>query len=576
MCPQPTIVQSKKAINIYLCYAYDVYKDKALIDEIDKHLSSLERQGQIMIWSVRKVSAGKELVREIDNYLNSADIILLLISVGFMSSDYSYRVQMQRAMERHERGEARVIPVILKPVDWQDAPFGKLQPLPTNGKPITRWQNRDEAFLDVTNGIKQVINEIIANTLSKLSTPRKHDELSSEEASMPNKQQITSEREAMASDVTLIDASLDPHESPYLQSIEGGRKKIQYVGQNRDQINIDQIIQKDHRFYRGFRYYHFPTIDFKFQNTGTATAFLWQFAIRILHAEIDPTPDLDFKLQIENDALEVVAVNNGWGTAQDCHISIEEPTLNRLFTNSGRTFEGTIPTGEQARFLSLIKELADPEQFDLITKEFTDLPHHYPGTIRGIKLQPLYVKWSSKGDENIKYEGEENVASSDSMGDYVLIENGFFKTSNWYAGGGAPSGLTYSTIIDPLKGFHERLYPMSRQIPPGDIERFHIMVGAPMSCHLLIQFKIFVDAAEVIESEVFEVNIWNPRNSQWDYGYKDREELKRDIDEQQNLVDTGRLDSEYKKLAQAKLEDLQRLASNYPFVERDQIRWWLF
>ncbi len=147
MCPQPTIEQSKKAINIYLCYAYDVYKDKALIDELDKHLSSLERQGQIMIWSVRKVSAGKELLREIDNYLNSADIILLLVSVGFMSSDDSYRVQMQRAMERHKRGEARVIPVILKPVDWKEAPFGKLQPLPTNGKPITSWPNRDEAFL---------------------------------------------------------------------------------------------------------------------------------------------------------------------------------------------------------------------------------------------------------------------------------------------------------------------------------------------------------------------------------------------------------------------------------------------
>ena len=87
MCPQTTIEQSKKAINIYLCYAYDVYKDKALIDELDKHLSSLERQGQITIWSVRKISAGKELVRETDNYLNLADIILLLVSAGFMSSD---------------------------------------------------------------------------------------------------------------------------------------------------------------------------------------------------------------------------------------------------------------------------------------------------------------------------------------------------------------------------------------------------------------------------------------------------------------------------------------------------------
>jgi len=97
-----------------------------------------------------------------------------------------------------------------------------------------------------------------------------------------------------------------------------------------------------------------------------------------------------------------------------------------------------------------------------------------------------------------------------------------------------------------------------------------------MSCHLLIQFKIFVGATEIIESEVFEVNIWNPRNSQWDYGYKDAEEIKRDIDEQQNLVNSGRLDSEYKKIAQAKIEYLQRLAANYPLIERDQIRWWLF
>src|SRR5260370_2439332 len=122
---------------------------------------------------------------------------------------------------------------------------------------------------------------------------------------------------------------------------------MQYGGKKHGGSNIYQNIQKYHRYYRGYRYYHFPNIDFKFQNTGTATAFLWQFAIRILHAEIDPTPDLDFKLQIENDALEIVVVNNGWGTAQDCHISIEEPTLNRLFTNSDRPYVGTIPTWEQ-------------------------------------------------------------------------------------------------------------------------------------------------------------------------------------------------------------------------------------
>lgn len=49
-------------------------------------------------------------------------------------------------MERHERGEARVIPVILRSVVWQGAPFGKLQALPPGAKPVKKWRDTDEAF----------------------------------------------------------------------------------------------------------------------------------------------------------------------------------------------------------------------------------------------------------------------------------------------------------------------------------------------------------------------------------------------------------------------------------------------
>ena len=83
------------------------------------------------------------------------------------------------------------------------------------------------------------------------------------------------------------------------------------------------------------------------------------------------------------------------------------------------------------------------------------------------------------------------------------------------------STVTYITIIDPSKGPHEQTYPISHKIPPGDVERFHIMIGSPMSCHLTLQFMFSIDKAKIIKSEEFDVEIWNPRNSGWQNYYKD-------------------------------------------------------
>ena len=66
-------------------------------------------------------------------------------------------------MERHEAKQARVIPVILKPVDWKSAPFSKLQALPKDGKPVIKWGNRDEAFENVTQGIRVAVEELSAD-----------------------------------------------------------------------------------------------------------------------------------------------------------------------------------------------------------------------------------------------------------------------------------------------------------------------------------------------------------------------------------------------------------------------------
>ncbi len=145
-----------QAAKLFYCYAH---KDKPLQDQLAKQLASLERLGLIAGWSDRDISAGQQWQNEIDKRLDAADIILLLISPDFIASNYCYSVEVKRAMERHEAGEARVIPIILRPVYWQEMSFGQLQALPAEGKPITSRKNRDEAFRDVAQGVRKVIEE---------------------------------------------------------------------------------------------------------------------------------------------------------------------------------------------------------------------------------------------------------------------------------------------------------------------------------------------------------------------------------------------------------------------------------
>jgi hypothetical protein len=93
-------------------------------------------------------------------HLESADLILLLISPDFMASDYGYSTEMTRTIERHDQGNVQVIPVLLRPVHWETAPFAKLQMIPTNAIPVTIWSNRDEAFHDVIGHISRFLSEL--------------------------------------------------------------------------------------------------------------------------------------------------------------------------------------------------------------------------------------------------------------------------------------------------------------------------------------------------------------------------------------------------------------------------------
>lgn len=115
----------------------------------------LKRQGIIETWHDRRVVTGQGLDEAISEELLGADIVLLLVSPDFLASEYCYDREMAAAMERHDKGEAVVIPVILRPCDWHPTPFGKLRATPNDAKPVTQWPDRDVAMLDVVKDIRR-------------------------------------------------------------------------------------------------------------------------------------------------------------------------------------------------------------------------------------------------------------------------------------------------------------------------------------------------------------------------------------------------------------------------------------
>ncbi len=160
---------STNAVELFYSYSHSP-EDEKLRNELEKHLSILLRQGVISEWHDRKISAGDEWESKIDQHLQSASIILLLVSPDFLASNYCYGKELTVAMERHEKGNARVIPIIIRSVDWAGAPFGKLQALPKDAKPVKSWEDHDEVFTNIVQGIRSAIAEI-PKTAPKVTTP---------------------------------------------------------------------------------------------------------------------------------------------------------------------------------------------------------------------------------------------------------------------------------------------------------------------------------------------------------------------------------------------------------------------
>ena len=139
------------------------------MDDVRRQLIVHERNGRIIKWHDRLIPAGSEWRGEIDVRLKRARIVLLFVSPHFIESRYCYKVEGQAALRRHQAGEAVVIPVILRPCSWQETPFGRLQALPRDSRPVSRWDDRDEACLDVATGVIAAVDDLIISGIQRAS-----------------------------------------------------------------------------------------------------------------------------------------------------------------------------------------------------------------------------------------------------------------------------------------------------------------------------------------------------------------------------------------------------------------------
>ena len=146
-----------------LFYSY-CHEDKKFRVKLEKSLANLNRKKIIVEWKDRDINSGDSISKEIKKHIESSDIILLLFSPDFINSESCY-AEIKRAFELKKKKGTTVIPIILKPCDWMNthSDIKDILALPTDAKAITKWNNQDEAWLNITNGTRNTVTELKKN-----------------------------------------------------------------------------------------------------------------------------------------------------------------------------------------------------------------------------------------------------------------------------------------------------------------------------------------------------------------------------------------------------------------------------
>lgn len=140
----------QKPLKLFIAYAQS---DSKYRDQLAIHLAPMQRQGEITYWYDRLILPGQDRASIIDECLENADIILLLVSPDLLAASYVYDSEVRCALDRHANGDAIVVPILVRPCFWLNTPLSQLQVLPANNRAIKLWSDRDSAWLHVTEGL---------------------------------------------------------------------------------------------------------------------------------------------------------------------------------------------------------------------------------------------------------------------------------------------------------------------------------------------------------------------------------------------------------------------------------------
>ena len=154
------ILEQNMKLKLFISYSHqDNSTENQYIEAFKRHIAPLETNGLIEVWYDRSIVAGEKFFEEIDCTLENADIICLFISANFLNSP-SCKDEKKKALELRKKKGVPVIPIILSPCGWKDdTDVSKLLALPTDGKPVSGFNDKDIAWQDVCDGLKKIIKK---------------------------------------------------------------------------------------------------------------------------------------------------------------------------------------------------------------------------------------------------------------------------------------------------------------------------------------------------------------------------------------------------------------------------------
>lgn len=157
--PQIAMTQNN-SIKIFISYAH---KDERYKDKLLTFLAPLKAKGLLSYWEASQLLIGTDFTKEILVKLNEAELFLLLLSPDAIASEFINKIELSLAHARYEQGGIIIVPIIVRPCNWETLNLNHLHAAPIGGKPITLWENEDLAFKNVTEQIEKLVRSLLIN-----------------------------------------------------------------------------------------------------------------------------------------------------------------------------------------------------------------------------------------------------------------------------------------------------------------------------------------------------------------------------------------------------------------------------